>query len=128
VSTFQEEKIQTQNIIGRMLQIGVFLSSIFVLVGGVAYLMRHGSELPNYKHFAGEPPQLKSLRPIVSDAAGRSTRALIQFGLLLLIATPFARVVFSVVTFARERDRLYVVFTSIVLLLLIFSFFGSNGT
>jgi uncharacterized membrane protein len=126
MSTFEEEKIQTQNIIGRMLQIGVLLSSLFVLVGGAAYLIRHGSEIPNYKHFAGEKPQLKSIGPIVKDAAGFSTRAIIQLGLLLLIATPFARVVFSVITFTREKDRLYIVFTSLVLFLLIYSFFGSK--
>ena len=47
-------------------------------------------------------------------------------GLLLLIATPVARVAFSVAAFAEQRDRLYVVVTSIVLLLLIYSLLYSH--
>jgi uncharacterized membrane protein len=53
-------------------------------------------------------------------------RGLIQLGLLLLIATPIARVAFSIVGFAIERDRMYVVFTLIVLAILLFSLLGSG--
>ena len=38
-----------------------------------------------------------------------------QLGVLLLIATPFARVALCLVEFARERDRLYVGVTLAVL-------------
>ncbi len=51
---------------------------------------------------------------------------MIQLGLLLLIATPIARVAFSVVGFAIERDRMYVVFTLIVLAILLYSLLGSG--
>lgn len=44
--------------------------------------------------------------------------ALIQLGVLLLIATPVARVVFAVVGFALERDRLYVAVSVAVLAIL----------
>jgi uncharacterized membrane protein len=53
-------------------------------------------------------------------------RSLIQLGLLLLIATPIARVVFSIVGFAIERDRMYVAFTLIVLAVLLYSLLGSG--
>jgi len=52
-------------------------------------------------------------------------RGIIQFGLLLLIATPVARVAFSIFGFAQERDRMYVVFTVIVFSILLFSLLGS---
>ena len=48
------------------------------------------------------------------------SRGLIQFGLLLLIAVPVARVAFSVVAFALQRDRTYVVVTLIVLAVLLY--------
>ena len=54
-------------------------------------------------------------------------QAIIQFGLLLLIATPVARVAFSAVGFAIERDSMYVVITLIVLAILLYSLFGSSG-
>ena len=49
-------------------------------------------------------------------------QAIIVAGLLLLIATPVARVAISIATFAIEKDWTYVVITTIVLLLLIASF------
>ena len=45
-----------------------------------------------------------------------------MLGLLLLIATPVARVAFSIVAFALEGDRLYVAITAVVLALLVLSF------
>ena len=50
-----------------------------------------------------------------ADALALRGKGIIQFGLLLLIATPVARVAFSIFGFAEERDRLYVVVASIVL-------------
>jgi uncharacterized membrane protein len=47
-----------------------------------------------------------------------------QLGLLLLIATPVARVAFSLAAFAVQRDRLYVVVTLVVLGVLTFSMAG----
>lgn len=38
--------------------------------------------------------------------------SLIQFGLLLLIATPITTVAFSVIAFAVERDALYLTLTA----------------
>jgi uncharacterized membrane protein len=51
---------------------------------------------------------------------------LIQLGLLLLIATPVARVAFSVAAFAMQRDRLYVVVALIVLAVLMYSLTGGH--
>ncbi len=52
-------------------------------------------------------------------------RAIIDIGLLLLIATPVMRVVFSMVAFALEKDRLYVALTLIVLVILLLSLLGT---
>ena len=46
--------------------------------------------------------------------------------MLLLIATPVARVTFSIIAFALERDRMYVGFTLMVLAILIFSLAGGH--
>ncbi|MDQ6800292.1 MAG: DUF1634 domain-containing protein [Acidobacteriota bacterium] len=54
--------------------------------------------------------------------AGGSGRMIIIAGLIVLIATPVARVVFSIFIFMREGDRLYVAITSAVLLILLFGF------
>ncbi len=113
-------------IMGTLLRIGVSLSAAIVLLGGVLYLVRYGGMAPQYGTFAAEPVRLTTLRGIVESAWSLSGRGLIQLGLLLLIATPVARVVFAVAAFAFERDRLYVVVALIVCAILLFSLSGGT--
>jgi len=111
--------------IGRLLQAGVLLSAFVVLVGACVYLARRGHTAVDYRVFRGEPAELRRLGGILRQAATLQGRAIIQFGLILLIATPVARVAFSVWGFARERDSMYVSFTLLVLAILCYSLFGS---
>jgi uncharacterized membrane protein len=62
----------------------------------------------------------------VKEALSFSGRGIIQFGLLLLIATPVMRVAFAVVAFMIQRDRIYVGVTLIVLSVLLFSLAGGG--
>jgi uncharacterized membrane protein len=112
-------------IIGGLLRTGVILAASVVLIGGILYLSRHGHEIPNYTAFHGEPESLTNPREIFQGVMQMSARAIIQLGLLLLIATPVARVLFSAIAFAIERDGMYVVITLIVLLILLLSLFGA---
>jgi uncharacterized membrane protein len=116
---------RVEEIIAHLLRIGVLVAAAVVLVGGAMYLARHGMNRPDYHVFHGQPSDLRTISGIVHDAAGGSSRGLMQLGLLLLIATPIARVAFSIVAFALERDRMYVLFTAIVLGVLLYSLLGS---
>jgi len=116
--------LRIEIIVGVLLRTGVILAASVVLFGGVLYLWRYGHEIPNYIAFHGEPEQLKSPVDIFQGAMHLSARAIIQFGLLLLIATPVARVLFSAIAFVLERDSMYVVITLIVLGVLLYSLFG----
>src|SRR6202042_316187 len=49
--------------------------------------------------------------------------SVIQFGILILIATPIMRVVLCIVGFARQQDRLYIAISTTVFIVLMFSFF-----
>ena len=108
-------------VLARVLRGGVLLSAVVVAFGGVVFLARHGMERPEYHVFRGEPGALRTIGGIVSEAMNVSGRGLIQLGLLLLVATPITRVVFSVIGFARQRDQLYVLITLTVLMLLAYS-------
>ena len=107
--------------LARVLQVGVGLSAAVIAVGGAIYLWRHGAEQPVYQVFRGEPSDFRSVAGILMETKSGSGRGIIQLGLLLLIATPVARVVFSIVGFLRERDWLYVGVTAFVLALLLYS-------
>jgi uncharacterized membrane protein len=112
---------QVEQIVGNLLRAGVMAAAAVVAVGGILYLIRYGATAPDYRVFHGEPSDLRSLSGVVRDALAGRRRGLIQLGLVLLIATPVARVAFSVLAFARQRDRTYVLVTLIVLALLIYS-------
>lgn len=113
-------------VLARVLRTGVLLSAAIVAVGGVAFLVRHGFERPMYQVFKGEPRPFRSVEGIVGMARAMSGRGLVQLGLLFLIATPIARVVFSIVGFVRQRDWLYVGVTAAVLALLAYSLLASS--
>ncbi len=114
-----------ENTLGNLLRAGVLLSALVVLTGGVIYLFRHGHSPADFRVFRGEPSDLRGVRGIIRDSLALRGRGIIQFGLLLLIATPVARVAFSIFGFAEERDRMYVVFTAIVFSILLYSLIGS---
>lgn len=119
---WSDDKVETM--MGNLLRIGVVLAAVVVLLGGSIYLFRHGTEQPVYQVFRGEPDDLRSIRGIVSDVAAFRGRGIVQLGLLLLIATPVARVVFSLYAFLRQGDRIYVAVTLVVLTVLLYSLAG----
>jgi uncharacterized membrane protein len=121
---WSDQRIET--IMGNLLRVGVLLSAAIVLLGGVVYLIHRGETAPLYGQFHGEPANLRSVTGIVNAAMARQGRGIIQLGLLFLIATPLARVVFSVFAFAVQRDKLYVGVTLIVLAILVFSLAGGH--
>lgn len=117
---------QIEVIIGDLLRAGVVFSGVIVLIGGMLYLLHQGNTAPHYGVFHGEPWDLRCISGIARAALARHGRGIIQLGLLFLIATPVARVVFSVFAFAVQRDWLYVAVTLIVLAVLIFSLCGGQ--
>ncbi|HEV2172355.1 MAG TPA: DUF1634 domain-containing protein [Nitrospira sp.] len=117
---------RVEEIIGNLLRTGVMLSAAIVLIGAAIFLVRHGMTVADYRVFKGEPTDLRTVHGIVEKSLHLSGRGIIQLGLLLLIATPVARVAFAVYGFAAEGDRLYVGFTIVVLLVLLYSLIGGS--
>lgn len=111
--------------LGQLLRVGVVLAALVVIVGGAMYLRTAAlGPVPDYKVFHGQPQELTSVRETVQGSADFDPLAIIQVGLLLLIATPVARVAFSIIGFAMERDGLYICVTIVVLVLLLASITG----
>ena len=113
-----------EEFMGNLLRIGVLRAGSVVLVGAIIYLVRHGTNAPNYQIFRGEPVDLRSIALIAHGTISLEGREIIQLGLLLLIATPVARVAFSVAAFVCQRDGTYVLVTLIVLCTLFYSLIG----
>lgn len=113
-----------------LLRIGVIAAAVLVAIGGVLALRHPEAPVPNYHvfHAPGEQSSaiatgtaIHSISGIFRQLRNGSGASIIALGLLVLIATPIARVIFAVVGFARERDILYTVISLIVLAILAFS-------
>jgi uncharacterized membrane protein len=118
---------QVDQLVGNLLRAGVLLAAAVVLVGGVLYLARHGGDpVPDWREFPvkEEPEVGRDPVGIVRSAVTLHGRGLIQLGLLLLILTPIARVALLCLVFLRQRDRVFVVVTLLVLAVLFFSLFS----
>jgi len=113
-------------VIGHTLRIGVLTAAAIVLLGGVLYLLQSGSAVPDYHTFHVAATRSDNLSGIVRNIEALNSLGIIQLGLLVLIATPILRVIFSVVAFALERDTLYVAATLIVLMVLLYSLLGKG--
>jgi uncharacterized membrane protein len=116
-----------KQLIGRLLQVGVLLAALVVITGGVMLLGQHGSAVADYRVFRGEPAALSQPGGILRGVLALDAGAIVQFGLVILIATPVARVALTLVAFAIQRDRTYVLLTALVLALLLFGLISGRG-
>lgn len=118
-SDVDDSKLDGQ--IGMLLRIGMLSAAFVILVGGILFLVSHGQTKLDYRVFRGEPENLKKFTGILSGAMHGHDRAIIQLGLVILIATPVARVLFSAFAFFRAKDYLYVAISGFVFLVLMYS-------
>lgn len=117
-------------IIGYILRYGVYLSLSIALVGGIVYLYRHGNEINLFQHkaFVEKDENIAELlKNTFKGIVQGHGYYIIELGILLLIATPLSRVIFSLFAFKLEGDNLYVLITFIVLLIIIISIITGFG-
>ncbi len=107
--------------VAAMLRIGITLAATVVLTGGAMLLWHSEGAAPNYTYFRSGDPALRNVAGILQGAIDLAPRSVIQLGLLLLIATPVARVMFCIIGFARQRSLLYVTVSTMVLAVLVYS-------
>ncbi len=113
-----------------LLRAGVIIAAVLVAIGGALVLRHPSSPVPDYTVF--RPPvqhaasasanvPFRSISGVLQQLRTGSGGSIIALGLLVLVATPIARVIFAIIGFARERDWLYTVVSLIVLAILAFS-------
>ncbi|MBE3582432.1 MAG: DUF1634 domain-containing protein [Thermoanaerobacteraceae bacterium] len=103
-----------EGIISRSLRWGVVISAGFIALG-LAWILITGS--------TGYPPGYypTTLSQVLRGALGAKPLAVIDVGLLILIATPIFRVAASLVAFLAGRDLPYVLISAYVLAMLLLS-------
>jgi uncharacterized membrane protein len=95
--------------LGMVLRLGVIAAAAVVALGAILYLAADGLTHPDYHTFEAHASKL------------HGGRAVIQAGVLLLIATPIARVAGAALLFARQRDFCYVAVSLVVFAALMYS-------
>jgi uncharacterized membrane protein len=118
---------QFEIVLGHLLRTGVLLAALIAFVGGAWFLAQSSGGRKDYRTFRGVPAELSYVPQILHGAIRWQPLAVIQLGILVLIATPIARVLFSMLGFAMERDWMYVSVTLIVLALLLYSLISSSA-
>jgi uncharacterized membrane protein len=116
-----------QSLIGKVLRGGMVISMSIVFFGGILFIYRHGHSIPDYKTFKGIPPFLQTPGSLINAALILKGQAIIQLGIILLIATPILRVVFSTIGFVLEKDYLYVGISLLVLLIIFTSMISGHA-
>ena len=117
---FGEKDFHT--IIGNLLRYGVWISLSVAFIGGIVYLMHHGSEIEDYSVFKENDRNIFEVIAAIYDGAIQGDGASLIFtGIILLFLTPVLRVLLSLFSFLLEKDYLYVGITLIVILIIIIS-------
>ena len=111
---------EVEQLIGRLLQVGVLIAAAVVIVGAVLMLVQHGRTPVAFGSFGEASSPLYALGGIVRGAVALDPASIVQLGLVLLIATPVLRVALTLVAFAIQRDRVYILLTAVVLALLLY--------
>jgi uncharacterized membrane protein len=115
-----------EKLIGLLLRFGVLISAFVAFIGGIVYL-KHQATIPDYTIFTGAKPQYRHLPGILNGVMQMDGAAIIQLGVVILIATPIIRIAFSAFAFAVEKDWRYVTITLVVLAIIFFGMFSGLG-
>ena len=116
---------KTELVLSNLLRIGVIAAGGIVLIGAIFFFVRHGYEIPDYHTFKFDSLNINDPLTLINGLFALNAEAIMKLGILILIATPVLRVIVSVIAFLHEKDFMYVVFTLIVLIVLLYSIFFS---
>ncbi|MBP0725628.1 DUF1634 domain-containing protein [Bacillus sp. RG28] len=100
--------------VSKLLRIGVLISGTIITIGLILFLVTGKSGYPGHSF----PTRFGD---ILHGLFALKSYAIILTGLFLLILTPVFRVFVSIFVFWKEKDKLYVVITIIVFIILMIS-------
>lgn len=113
-------------LISVLLRVGVVTSLVIVVAGTILTFVAHPRYLSSHAPLdglIGEDARFPHTpQAVLTGVRHGNGPAVVTAGLLVLIATPVVRVAVSIFAFVYQRDRTFVVITSVVFVLLLASF------
>ncbi|HEY5326365.1 MAG TPA: DUF1634 domain-containing protein [Mucilaginibacter sp.] len=122
---FKDRDIQL--LLGQVLRAGTVISITIVLFGGIIYLYNHGGANANYRVFIGIPDFIRHFNDLICNTFILKGQAIIQVGIILLIATPIIRVICSAIGFVLEKDYMYLGISLLVLFIIFISMISGHA-
>ena len=116
-----------QLLLGQVLRAGTVISVSVVFLGGIIYLFNHGDTVANYRVFIGIPGFIRHFNDLIYNSYILKGQAVIQFGIILLIATPIIRVICSAIGFVLEKDYMYLGISLLVLFIIFISMISGHA-
>ena len=114
------------DVIALILRAGVYISGTILIVGLGLFLVHapSGNVITNVLRSSSVSPDVPtSIGAVMLGLGSASPTAVIELGVMVLLATPVIRVAASIVLFLVEADWLYSILTAVVLALLLISIF-----
>ena len=120
-----EKSVGVEPVLDAVLRYGVLVATLVILCGVALFVAEGGLRAillapPGIP--AGADADPRSLRDVLDDLITRRPAAITDLGLLLLIAIPVLNVIAAAITFAVERDWMYVRIATFVLAMLVVGF------
>lgn len=111
----REEKEQLDLVMGKILRIGILLSLLFMFLGLIFYFFSGQQVIPlgNLEQFN---PVDYVKRHSIFDAV-----TFMLLGSFMLILTPIFRVISTFIIFLKTKDKMYMIFTAIVMIIILVS-------
>jgi uncharacterized membrane protein len=130
--TNEERVRRVEVLISTVLRVGVITGFVIIILGIITRFIQHPEIVRSTEEFAHLTADQAlfphTIASVVTGIMAGEGEAIIVLGLLLLILTPVVRVAISIATFVYQHDRTFVAVTSLVLFLLLLSFFlGKAG-
>lgn len=114
---FQDKDLQS--FVGNLLRIGVIVAMTIVVAGLVLFLFQYGREVAGYGTFNEQ--EVFRFAEFYHSLMRGDSKAIMELGVMVLIATPIVRVLFTMIGFWLERDRMYTLIAFIVLCIIAYS-------
>ncbi len=123
--------MEMDDVIAYVLRIGVVISVICILIGAMLLFLQGGSNGFAIGELASTSSKINSslfsFSDIINGILSYQGLDFILLGLIVLIITPIARVIASVLSFMYERNWLYVIITLIVFIDILVAIFIVPG-
>jgi uncharacterized membrane protein len=107
-------------VLSLVLRLGLSAAILVIVIGGVLYFIGNGTLAVDDRVFKGVPSP-KDLVSLLASSWKGDGESWIHLGIILLVATPVARVASCAGIFLIEKDYFYVAASLFVLLVLLYS-------